>query len=138
MKRGVSRDELDVLLLWTKLKRYLGGGEEPHHVEQEPRWEHDDALADHLGLHRHPQADIHVGRPELAAPGLGGQLDSRERLNCTAGRGDPAHGLKLAEQSVALQGDLHDEYLRWNVEVIGSSEMWKTARSAAASGKNAG
>jgi hypothetical protein len=30
-----------------------------------------------------------------------------------ARRGDSAHGLELSKQSLALAGDLHDEYLNW-------------------------
>jgi hypothetical protein len=42
--------------------------------------------------------------------------------------------LKLSKQSLALAGDLHDEYLNIDVEVIGVYGVLKTVGMAAASG----
>ena len=39
------------------------------------------------------------------------ELDAGERLDRAAGGGDSAHGLQLGEQHLALERDLHDEYL---------------------------
>ena len=103
-------------------KRHLGCRQRPDHVEQQPCREHHDALADNLGLERHPQAHIHVGGAQLAGARRRRQLHTRKCLNCAAGRGDPGGGLELAEQRVSLERDLHDEYLRRKVEVIGRIE----------------
>ena len=64
-----------------------------------------------------------------------GELDARERLDRAARRGDAADGLELSEQGVALEGDLHDEYLRRKVEVIGDRSCGERPDSAATSGK---
>ena len=65
--------------------------------------EHDGALARDLGLEGNAQADVHVGRAQLA-PVLGGrQLDAGERLDGAAGRGHSADGLQLRQQSIALE-----------------------------------
>ena len=48
----------------------------------------------------------------------GRELDAGQRLDRAAGRGDSADGLQLCEQSIALERDLHDEYLRKELEVI--------------------
>ena len=42
----------------------------------------------------------------------GGELHAGQRLDRAASRGDPADRLQLRQQHVALEGDLHDEYLR--------------------------
>jgi hypothetical protein len=39
-------------------------------------------------------------------------------LDRTARRSDSADGLKLCEQNIALERDLHDEYLKKGLEVI--------------------
>ena len=67
VERGVARDELDVLLGGPQLERDGLGRQRAHDVEQQPRREHDDALAGDLGLERDAQADVHVGGAQLAA-----------------------------------------------------------------------
>ena len=45
-------DELDVLLGGAELERDLLGRKQPDDVEEQARRQHDDALADDLGLQR--------------------------------------------------------------------------------------
>ena len=100
----------------------LGGGQRADDVEQQPRRQDDDALADDLGLERNAQADVHIGGAELAAPRRRRELDAGQRLDRAAGGGDSADRLELREQRVALERDLHDEYLRRDLAVIGRIE----------------
>ncbi len=82
-------------------------GSERIDVDQQPRRQHDGALADDLAVERHAQADLHVGRPELDRAGRGQDLHAGERLHGAAGRGGAGHGLQLREQRVALRGKFH-------------------------------
>ena len=134
MKGGVSGHELDVLFGAAELERDAVGWEEPDNVEQQTRRQDYGALPDDLRLERNAQADVHVGRLEFTAASRGEELNSRQRLDRAARRGDSAHGLKLSKQSLALAGDLHDEYLILDVEVIGVCAVLITAQMAAASG----
>ena len=60
----------------AQLERHLVAGQRAHDVDEQPRRQHDGALADDLALERHAQADLHVG---------GAQLDRRRRgaWSCT-------------------------------------------------------
>ena len=100
----------------------VGAGQRADDVDDQPGRQDDDALAGDLRLERDPQADVHVGGAQLAAIRRRGELDAGQRLDRAAGRGDPADRLQLSEQDVSLEGDLHDEYLRRKVEVIGRIE----------------
>ena len=102
-KRGVAGHHLDVLLGRAELQRDGGRGQRADDVEHQTGREDDGALASHLGLERNAQADVHIGRAQLAAVLLGGELDAGQRLDRTAGRGHPADGLQLCEQNVALE-----------------------------------
>src|SRR6202042_983980 len=121
---------LDVLLGGAELERNALGRQQADDVEQKARRQHDGALADDLRLEWNPQSDVHIGRLELTAVGRCAKLNARQRLDRTARRRDSAHGLELSKQSLAVAGDLHDEYLRWDLEVIGDVSVLTNRRSA--------
>ena len=71
----VAAHELDVLLGRPQLERHLVARQRPHDVDEQPRRQHDGAVAHDLALERDAQADLHVGGAQLdravASPGAG-------------------------------------------------------------------
>ena len=64
-KVAEPRDDLDVLLGGPQLERDVVARQRADDVDEQPRRQHDGALADDLALERHAQADLHVGRAQL-------------------------------------------------------------------------
>ena len=118
-KRGVAGDELDVLLGGAELERHLRGRQRADDVEQQASREHDGALAA-------TSASSGTRRPTSMSVARSSQP------SCVAASWTPESAwialrveatrltvCSCREQSVALERDLHDEYLRREVEVIG-------------------
>src|SRR3954466_6323990 len=75
-------DALDVLLARTVLERHALGRQGADHVEEEPRRQHDGAVARHLALAQgDAQPDLHVGGAQLRAVLGGLELDAGQRLH---------------------------------------------------------
>ena len=91
----------------AQLERDGVAGQRADDVDEQPRRQHDGALADDLAVERDAQADLHVGRAELDAVGGREDLHAGERLDGAAGRGGAGDGLQLREQRVALRGKFH-------------------------------
>ena len=68
----------------AQLERHRVAGQRAHDVDEQPRRQHDGALADDLALERDAQADLHVGRAQLDAGVAGEDLDAGERLDGAA------------------------------------------------------
>ena len=76
MESGVTRYQLDVLLGGTELERDRWRRQSADDVDKEPAGENDHALAQDIGFDRDTQADVGVGRAELAAVAERGDLNS--------------------------------------------------------------
>ena len=63
-------DDLDVLLGGAQLERHRVAGQRADDVDEQPRRQHDRAVADDLALERDAEADLHVGGAQLEAPPL--------------------------------------------------------------------
>ena len=111
VERRGARDDLDVLLGGAQLERHRVAGQRADDVDEQPRRQHDGAVADDLALERDAEADLHVGGAQLDGAALGGQLDAGERLDGAAGGGRAGHGLQLREQVGAGSRDLHVEVM---------------------------
>ena len=88
-----------------------GCGSDAHDIEKQASRQDDRAFAGDLGLERDAEADVGVGGAELADGAGGGQLHPGKRLDRGAGRGDTSDGLQLREKRIAVERDLHDEFL---------------------------
>ena len=105
-------------------------------VDEQPRRQHDGALADDLALERHAQADLHVGGAQLDRPAARLELDAGQRLDGAAGRGGAGDGLQLGEEGVALGRDLHRAASRSRRSMMkkrdqsGSSGVWMVCTSS--------
>ena len=71
MERRGARDDLDVLLGGAQLERHGVAGQRPDDVDEQPRRQHDGAVADDLALERDAEADLHVGGAQLDRAALG-------------------------------------------------------------------
>ena len=105
-RRGAG-DDLDVLLGGTQLERHGVARQRADDVDEQPRRQHDGAVADDLALERDAEPDLHVGGAQLDAPVAGDHLDAGERLDGAARAGRAGDGLELREQRVALGGKSH-------------------------------
>ena len=90
VERRVAGDDLHVLLGGAQLERHGVAGQRAHDVDEQPRRQHDGALADDLALERDAQPDLHVGGAQLDAAVAGDHLDAGERLDGAARRGGAA------------------------------------------------
>ena len=91
----------------AQLERDAVAGQRADDVHEQPRREHDGALAHDLAGERDAQADLHVGGPQLDAVRAGDDLDAGEGLHGAPRRRGAGHGLELGEQRLALSGNLH-------------------------------
>jgi hypothetical protein len=111
-------DELDVLLGGTQLERHLVAGQRPHDVDEQPRRQHDRAVADDLAVEGDPEADLHVGRAQLDRAGARLEVHAGQRLHGAAGGGRAGDRLQLGEQGVALGRDLHRACLAFTSSMV--------------------
>ena len=120
---GRARDDLDVLLGGAELERDLAARAATRTTSRSSR------AGSTTTPSRATSASSGTRRPTSMSVARSSQpsadaaeLNARQRLDRAPGRSDSADRLELSEQDVSLEGDLHDEYLRRKVEVIGRIE----------------